>query len=132
VNIWAAVEPASAIIAASIPVLRVFVREKSLGYRLDWKKSSGDGEVKAGGLLLALKHASKMSINALSGSQRNYTTQVTAKDADDDKSDRSVLRDFQGIPPLGIMRTDTFVIEYWEKPTGKTVEPMPKVSHEDV
>jgi hypothetical protein len=107
VTIWTATETATAIIAASVPVLRVLFKEKlsSRGYNM----SSGNdvplstfGDAKRS----APRTRPRSNVKAPAG----WSTTVTAKD--DDESDRSILRDDPGTRSRGILQTNTYVVDF--------------------
>lgn len=95
ITAWSAAESAAAIIAASIPVLRVFTRQR------DPRKSHRTKS-------FAEIHMSRLE-NTHCTDPRNTVAEVwiTANNRDDD-SDRSILReDHQPPPAWGILQTQT-------------------------
>jgi hypothetical protein len=111
VTIWATAEPAAAIIAASIPVLRVFVKAKASTGRYGSSKKTGTGTTKNDVQLSRITNTHKAA-SGLHGSQRGNATWVTTKA--DDGSDKSILHEEENVPASGIVQTSTFLIEYPE------------------
>jgi hypothetical protein len=105
VTIWTAAETATAIVAASVPVLRVLFKEKlsSRGYNMstgrDLPLSTVRGTRKG-----TLTSQSKK--DPLGG----WSTTVVAKE--DDESDRSILRDDKVSTNAGIVQTHSYVVDF--------------------
>jgi len=99
ITAWSAAESAAAIIAASIPVLRVFTRQR------DPRKCNGTKN-------FTEIHMSRLE-NTRCTDPRNTLNEVwiTANNRDDD-SDRSILREnHQPLPDWGILQTQTVKVD---------------------
>ncbi|KAI1168965.1 hypothetical protein F5B18DRAFT_593463 [Nemania serpens] len=111
--IWNIVEPASVIIAASLPNLRVFIIRNTGNFT--WiggrEKSQKTDDVDLDKM--------QSTLNAISaGSDRRRggatTAWITSRARDDDDSAKSILNEARGLPSSGIIQTSTFAIEYPE------------------
>jgi hypothetical protein len=122
VTIWTAVETATAIIAASIPVLRVFFKDKVKSYgQSNGRSRSGEKPVP----LSNLNRSHTATIQSLGKSKDGgWTTLEPIEDgAGDSSSERGILRDTGGLLSDeeqaigkdgkgfdGIMQTNTFSV----------------------
>ncbi|KAI1173684.1 hypothetical protein F4777DRAFT_580684 [Nemania sp. FL0916] len=120
--IWNLVEPASVIIAASLPNLRVFIIKKtanlkaSLGLGTKTMLGGRGRSQRTDDIDLERVQNTMNAISAGSGTRRGGATAwITSKPKNDDDSQKSILREAKGIPCSGIIQTSTFAIEYPEE-----------------
>ncbi|KAI0517650.1 hypothetical protein F5B22DRAFT_645832 [Xylaria bambusicola] len=126
-TIWNVVEPASIIMAASIPNLRVFVLKNSRHLKPGLKIGSSSGldirgrSRKTDELSLENVHNAMGMISAGTDRRRgDGRTWVTSRDGDSAKSNYYASR---ALPRLAIMQTSTFAVEYLEEPSP-TLSPL--------
>jgi hypothetical protein len=120
VTIWTVVETATAIIAASIPVLRVFFKDKVNSYSRSNGKSGSNSNARSIPLShLSRSHPHSHSVTVQSigkGKEAGWTTLEPIEDGTDDgASQRGILRTEEHGPSLsvgspGIMQTSSFTI----------------------
>jgi hypothetical protein len=125
VTIWTVVETATAIVAASIPVLRVFFKEAASSYNHSHGKSNNKSNAKTVPLSnISRSHRSNhtTTIQSISkGREGGWTSLDAIEDGiEDASSQRSILRDEeQGsqkggpqvvVEHLGIMQTNTVTV----------------------
>ncbi|CAJ2508252.1 Uu.00g094380.m01.CDS01 [Anthostomella pinea] len=102
VTIWNTTEPACAIIAASIPILRVFVQEKNSSYH---PENQGYPLSTVGGT------ANVISLRPIEDRKRTDSQTWITSHADDE-SDKINLRENAAPSGYEIVQTNTFTIEY--------------------
>ena len=119
ITIWTVVETATAIIAASIPVLRVFFKEAVSSYNQSNSKSNGGRSNARTVPLSNLSRSHTATIQSMGkGREGGWTTLEPVEDSiEDASSQRSILRDEEhgmekSIPRIviehcGIMQTNT-------------------------
>ncbi|KAI6778035.1 uncharacterized protein J7T54_005822 [Emericellopsis cladophorae] len=107
---WSASETAAAIIAASIPVLRVFIREKatSAGYNSTSRAARRDN--------VQLSRVGGSRVDPVKDSRKVVNeVWVTAHNRGDGESDKSILRGnlghSDGAPEGTILQTNTFLVD---------------------
>ncbi|KAH9909974.1 hypothetical protein F4778DRAFT_775883 [Xylariomycetidae sp. FL2044] len=100
VTIWSATEPASAIIAASIPILRVFVNKKTSSY----KNSNRQGYKRNPTNDITLEPITHRSAVA-----RGQGTKTWVTSNGDDESDKSILHEDRAAE---IICTSSFTVEF--------------------
>ncbi|KAI1150787.1 hypothetical protein F4825DRAFT_425199 [Nemania diffusa] len=121
--IWNMVEPASAIIAASLPNLRVFIVKNTANLKASLRGASStrlrtrgnyqktDDDIYSENVQKTLK-----AITAGSDRRRGEVTAwITVRGEEDDNSARSILSEGRALPASGIVQTSTFAIEYPEE-----------------
>ncbi|KAI0108643.1 hypothetical protein GGR51DRAFT_514492 [Nemania sp. FL0031] len=120
-TIWNMAEPASVIIAASLPNLRVFIVRNTNSLKASFRAGSS-GRLGTRGKYqktddIDLDKVQK-TMNAISaGGDKNRgeaKAWITARTEDDD-SERSILYEGKSLPSSAIVQTSTFVIEYPEE-----------------
>ncbi|KAI0192152.1 hypothetical protein F4808DRAFT_443400 [Astrocystis sublimbata] len=123
-TIWNTVEPASVIIAASIPNLRVFIARSTASIKATFRLGSRDRHVtpkrpRNTGTDDSYTDDATMlkAISAGTDTRRGEVTAwITSRargDSDGD-SEKSILDAPTAVPPCGIMQTNTLVVEYPE------------------
>ncbi|KAI1753334.1 hypothetical protein F4782DRAFT_90539 [Xylaria castorea] len=120
-TIWNMVEPASVIIAATLPNLRVFIAKNTANLRGAFRLGSN---TQLGTLRKSQKtddvdmdkvQNTMKAISAGTDKRRGEATAwITAKAQGDGDSERSILRDVRALPKSGIVQTNTFAVEYRE------------------
>ncbi|KAI0865759.1 hypothetical protein F4860DRAFT_264453 [Xylaria cubensis] len=120
-TIWNMVEPASVIIAATLPNLRVFIAKSTANLRGTLRlgsntqlgssrKSQKTDEVDMDKVQKTIK-----AITAGTDTRRgDCTAWITAKAQDDDDSEKSIHRDTKNLPKSCIVQTSTIAVEYRE------------------
>ncbi|KAJ2980103.1 hypothetical protein NUW58_g7034 [Xylaria curta] len=124
-TIWNMVEPASVIIAASLPNLRVFIAKSTASLKATLRLGSntrlgtGRGTRKTDDVDLDKVQDTMKTIKAISaGTDRRRgeaTAWITARATDNNESQESILRGVRALPNSGIVHTSTFAIEYPEE-----------------
>ncbi|KAI0457072.1 hypothetical protein F5B21DRAFT_108766 [Xylaria acuta] len=121
-TIWNMVEPASVIIAASLPNLRVFIAKSTANLRGTLRlgsntrlgsprKSQKTDEIDMDKVQNTLK-----AISAGTDKRRGEATAwITSKAQGDGESEKSILRETGALPRSGIVQTNTFAVEYREE-----------------
>ncbi|KAI1191093.1 hypothetical protein F5B17DRAFT_426973 [Nemania serpens] len=110
--IWNVVEPASVIIAASLPNLRVFIIRNTGNFT--WIGGRGKSQ-KTDDIDLDKVQSTMKAISAGGDRKRGETTAwITSRTKDDDDSAKSILNEARDLPSSGIVQTSTFIIEYPE------------------
>ncbi|KAJ8124020.1 hypothetical protein ONZ43_g165 [Nemania bipapillata] len=120
--IWNMVEPAAAIIAASLPNLRVFIAKNTANLKASLRAGSNTrlrtrgNYQKTDDMYSENAQKTMKAITAGSDKRRGEATAwITARGEGDDNSERSILSDARPLPSSGIVQTSTFAIEYPEE-----------------
>ncbi|KAI1130898.1 hypothetical protein F5Y10DRAFT_234615 [Nemania abortiva] len=120
-TIWNIAEPASVIIAASLPNLRVFIVRNTASLKASLRGGSSArmgtrGKYqKTDDIDLDKVQKTMKAISAGSDKRRGEAKAwITARTEDDD-SERSILYEGKALPSSAIVQTSTFVIEYPEE-----------------
>ena len=100
--IWGNAESCVTIIAASIPILRVFVRDVQTSARKYYLNTDGESQTNQG------SKKSKRNITAVASTQHSRST---GRKGDDDSSDKSILDGFSS-HGKHIMQTNEIAVEY--------------------
>ncbi|RWA08761.1 hypothetical protein EKO27_g6337 [Xylaria grammica] len=121
-TMWNIVEPASVIIAASVPNLRVFALKNSKNLKESLKFGSGTRlgsrgkSRKADDIYLDNVQSTIKAISAGTDKRRGEgKAWITSREAVDDDSAKSILHEAMELPASGIVQTSTFTIEYPEE-----------------
>ncbi|GAW19025.1 hypothetical protein ANO14919_085090 [Xylariales sp. No.14919] len=121
-TMWNIVEPASVIIAASVPNLRVFALKNSKNLKASLKFGSGTRlgsrgkSRKVDDIYLDNVQSTIKAISAGTDKRRGEgKAWITSREAVDDDSAKSILHEAMELPASGIVQTSTFTIEYPEE-----------------
>lgn len=116
------VEPASVIIAASLPNLRVFIAKSTANLRASLRLGSNTrlGTPrkwhKTDDIYMDNVQKTMRAISAGTDRRRGEaTTWITSKTQGDGESEKSILGDARALPSSGIVQTSTFAVEYPEE-----------------
>ncbi|KAI1746219.1 hypothetical protein F4680DRAFT_400746 [Xylaria scruposa] len=120
-TIWNMVEPASVIIAATLPNLRVFIAKSTANLRgtlrlgSNTQLGSSRKSQKTDDVDMDKVQKTIKAITAGTDTRRGEgTTWITAKAQSDGDSEKSILRDTKDLPKSCIVQTSTFAVEYRE------------------
>lgn len=114
-TVWTVTETTSAIIAASIPVLRVFLRDKVSSRRYGSSKNQSyaafDSHTRS--RTGAIRLSSIRKSTAVLGSHPGKCNSATWVEAlGDDDSGKSILRSERSNVGLGILQTNTVIVDF--------------------
>ncbi|KAJ3562069.1 hypothetical protein NPX13_g8704 [Xylaria arbuscula] len=122
--IWNVVEPASVIIAASLPNLRVFVIKNSRHLKASIRIGSSSALGMRGrsrrtdDVSLENVHNTIKAISAGTDRRRGEgRTWITSRERGDGESEKSIYYATGDLPRLAIVQTSTFAVEYPEEPS---------------
>ncbi|KAI8947962.1 hypothetical protein F4801DRAFT_558929 [Xylaria longipes] len=121
-TIWNMVEPASVIIAASLPNLRVFIANKTANIKATLRVGSNTRlgsprrSQKTDDIYMGKVQNTMRAISAGTARRRGEATAwITSKAPGDGESEKSILNEARVLPSLQIVQTSTFAVEYPEE-----------------